>query len=286
MLNLFNKVNYVAKILNNRRIKIIKFALINQNRGGSIVSFIKNVFSPNCSILANLQINHINKYNEYFNKIIFKKYNKPLFFPHGVKTRQILQVITEQFYSWQWHYYEFNNTKVDPEDTVIDCGAAEGIFSYLICDRAKKVICIEPLPEFLASLNKTFEDQSNVFIIPVALGNKNESLYIHKSGTCSTITTTKTDYPINVMTLDSLSKELNIIPTYIKGDLEGFERYVIEGATNVIKTYKPKIAITTYHRSDDADVLMGILKDLNPNYSFQLKGIEERAGAPVMLHAW
>lgn len=28
------------------------------------------------------------------------------------------------------------------------------------------------------------------------------------------------------------------------------------------------------------------LRNINPAYQIKMKGIEERAGAPVMLHAW
>jgi len=47
-------------------------------------------------------------------------------------------------------------TTVTEEDIVVDCGAAEGLFGFLVIDRCEKLLLIEPLPVFLQDNGKNF----------------------------------------------------------------------------------------------------------------------------------
>jgi FkbM family methyltransferase len=270
----------------NRRLKLLQFAIAKGTLGGSLQDFVRNVFSPPCTPLASLKVERIDQDESGLERVWLKGQAEPLFFPTVLARRQLYQTLSEQLYSWQWHYYEIPETRVEPTDIVLDCGAAEGIFSFLVRDRAQQILCIEPLPAFQDSLKKTFSHHSNITVIPAALSNKPGLAYLQGSGITSTLTQKPNHNPVEVQTIDQLCEQLDLRPTYIKGDLEGFERKVIKGAKNTIRTCKPKIAITTYHRADDAEELMRLLKRFNPDYRFKLKGIEERVGTSVMLHAW
>ena len=61
---------------------------------------------------------------------------------------------------------------------------------------------------------------------------------------------------------------------------------MLNGAKNLIREYKPKIAITTYHNKDHYILISDFLKNINPNYRIKLRGIEGNYGSPVILHAW
>jgi hypothetical protein len=54
---------------------------------------------------------------------------------------------------------------------------------------------------------------------------------------------------------------------FIKADIEGAERDMLKGATQVLREHAPKLAICTYHMSDDPVVLEGIIRAANPAYT-------------------
>jgi uncharacterized protein Usg len=54
---------------------------------------------------------------------------------------------------------------------------------------------------------------------------------------------------------------------FIKADIEGAERYMLEGAKLVLKEFAPKLSICTYHLPDDPKVLKQFIKDANPKYT-------------------
>lgn len=100
------------------------------------------------------------------------------------------------------------------------------------------------------------------------------------------MTSDKTETEIVIDTIDNFCATHDIRLSYIKADLEGYEMNLLFGASKTIKKYKPKIAITTYHNEKHASEIEKYLLSINSAYNILTKGIEERKGAPVMLHAW
>jgi hypothetical protein len=90
---------------------------------------------------------------------------------------------------------------------------------------------------------------------------------------------------IRIDTIDNLFFRQGIEINYIKADLEGYEVEMLHGASKTIESFDPKIAITTYHKTDHADKIHRFLKGINPKYKFKLKGLHA-SGSYVMLHAW
>lgn len=57
---------------------------------------------------------------------------------------------------------------------------------------------------------------------------------------------------------------------FIKMDIEGMERYALEGARLTIGRYHPKLAISCYHKGDDLRVLAGMIRKQVPEYRLYL----------------
>ena len=277
-MNLFLRKSY--------RFSVLKQWLFRNKKKVSFLELLVYLFNFTPNIKAKLKIKKI-KIKDGYLVIYFKKLDAPLYYPKDFSSRDLFQIISEQFYPNDWHYYETENTKINKNDIVVDCGAAEGLFSLIISQRCKKVYAVEPLPNFIASMKLSFSKINNIEIIPFAAIDKTKKIFLLANGINSSISSTnKKGIVINGTTLDHLFYKRGIKITFIKADLEGSELLMLNGAKNLIREYKPKMAITTYHNKDHYILISDFLKNINPNYRIKLRGIEGNFGSPVILHAW
>ena len=58
---------------------------------------------------------------------------------------------------------------------------------------------------------------------------------------------------------------------YIKLDIEGAELDMLHGATKTITRWKPKMAISAYHKKEDLWTLLPYIKSLRPDYEFAFR---------------
>jgi FkbM family methyltransferase len=193
--------------------------------------------------------------------------------------------LSEQTYADDWHFYEAPETAVEQGDVVADCGAAEGLFSLLVAERASRVYAIEPLPLWNECMRETFANSANVEILPHALAAETGRARLQGSGFTAHLSADG-EAEVSVETIDNLFFRRGIPLSYLKADLEGQDFAMLLGARETIRTFGPKIAITTYHRPHHAQAMIDYLKALNRQYRFRTTGIEATTGAPVMLHAW
>ena len=269
----------------NRRLQLILQSLRRRTSGGGFGAWLLNCLGPSCGFLAMRRISRSEVVGE-FRELKLKGVTGVLFVDPEVPLRSLHQTITEQCYPWQWHYYQVPQTSVGPDDHIIDCGSAEGLFPLLTRSVAKEIVCFEPLPEFVRGLHKTFDSDATVKIVPSALGEFPGSAYLRRSGISSSITTDVTDTPVTMDTIDAYCERTGFPLSYLKADMEGYEMPLLRGASRTIARLKPKIAITTYHEPRHADEIEAFLRGLVPSYRFLRKGVESATGVPVMLHAW
>ena len=72
------------------------------------------------------------------------------------------------------------------------------------------------------------------------------------------VKTTTIDEYVKVNGLESVD--------FIKADIEGAERYMLEGAKETLAKFAPKLSICTYHLPDDPEVLERLILRYNPDY--------------------
>lgn len=210
-----------------------------------------------------------------------------LYINNDYDLQSLYQSLAEQLFSWQWHYYQIPQTKVMPDDVVMDCGCAEGVFTLLNHNKVRHVYAFEPLPQYLDGLYKTFAEIKNVTIVPTALGDTTGEAFMDNAGISSSVTKNESGIKIVIDTIDNFCNVNNIIPSYLKVDVEGYELELLKGACNVIKQFKPRIAITTYHKKNHDNEIENLLLRYNSNYNILKKGIDHfHKGGSVMLHAW
>jgi FkbM family methyltransferase len=165
-------------------------------------------------------------------------------------------------------------------DIVIDAGAWIGDFSaYAVSKGAAASYAFEPVNETFQWLCKTkslnYVKGGGVYPIQKGLGDREYEMDISinedNSGANSVVykwDKSNRSERVIITTLDKFVEENKPERVdFIKADIEGAERDMLKGASGVLKTFAPKLAICTYHLPDDPDVLEKIILDANPNYT-------------------
>ncbi|MDA0067582.1 FkbM family methyltransferase [Brachyspira hyodysenteriae] len=87
--------------------------------------------------------------------------------------------------------------------------------------------------------------------------------------TSNFVTKNSTENQIIINTIDNY---LNGEPiTFLKADVEGEELNMLKGASETIKKYKPKMAISVYHKPNDLITIPQYIKKIVPEYRLALR---------------
>jgi len=191
--------------------------------------------------------------------------------------------------------YESENVKVNKGDFVIDAGANIGMFSCVAASKGATVYGFEPIrntAEF-ARKNAALYPVGQVNVIKKALSNEDgevefqivdDSTGNHINGTNSMVIDISDNENVYLeavpcIKLDTFVKENNLPRVdFIKADIEGAERYMLQGAVETLRRFAPKLSICTYHLPDDKEILTKLILEANPNYHIKYVGQK--------LHAW
>lgn len=75
---------------------------------------------------------------------------------------------------------------------------------------------------------------------------------------------------VDVTTIDKFCTERNVFPDFIKMDIEGAELSALKGGMEIIKKYRPQLAISIYHSSEDFVNIPLYLSENLENYKFRI----------------
>ncbi|WP_298501574.1 FkbM family methyltransferase [uncultured Methanobrevibacter sp.] len=163
---------------------------------------------------------------------------------------------------------------------IIDAGAYTGDTSIPIAKFTNKnIYAFEPFEESVEILKKNIQSNNIKNIIPVqkSLGNKNGEMTLYLSGdNVQGITSNPhardydTELKVEETTLDTFVKENNLDVGYITVDVEGAELELLEGAIETIKSQKPILTISIYHKVTDFFEIIPWIADLDLGYEFEV----------------
>lgn len=209
---------------------------------------------------------------------------QPFYCPASASWVDLCQTIDECFNPANWHHFLSQQTSIGPDDVVVDCGAAEGLFSFTIAARARRVYAVEPVPFWHAALARTFRSFDNVELVQAGVGHKSSSMHMTDDQVNSHISA-QGSLEVPITTLDALFAEQEFPVSFIKADIEGFEFPMLLGAEALIRRHRPKLALTVYHDTNFHGEMIAFLRDIHRDYQFRTRGIAAN-GNPILLQVY
>lgn len=170
---------------------------------------------------------------------------------------------------------------VQPGDIVLDCGANVGVYTRKALDAgARLVVAIEPAPENLECLGRNFSGEiaaGRVVVYPKGVWDKDDVLTLNVApenpAADSFVIQPEGSHPgakLPLTTIDKLVEELHLERVdYIKMDIEGAEQRALIGAGKTLARFKPRLALSSYHRPDDPEKIPQLVRDAWPGYRME-----------------
>lgn len=179
------------------------------------------------------------------------------------------------FYLRQY-YFSRAGVQIRPRagDCVIDAGACYGDTLLAFADTvgaAGQVHAFEVLPNNLEvarhnlRLNPRLEGR--VRLNPAGTGSRTGSLFLHGSGPGALVNDQPSPVRVGVTSIDDYVREACLARLdFIKMDIEGSELAALEGARASLQRFRPKLAISIYHRPEDFTQIPLWVDDLRLGY--------------------
>ncbi len=176
-------------------------------------------------------------------------------------------------------YFSKDFYPIGDDETLFDCGAFTGDtvrkFSEFTHNKYRKIVAFEPDEKNLEKMNAYIKDAGleNIEVVKAATGKENGFISFISTGTMGAkiVSDCNTDSEKTRVKLVKLDDFIDYHPTLIKMDIEGAELDALAGATEIIKKYKPKLAICIYHLPFDFYNIPKFIKYLVPEYRFKVR---------------
>lgn len=168
-----------------------------------------------------------------------------------------------------------NIIKLGTSETFVDLGAYRGdtVEEFLLSTHGlyEKIYALEP-------------DKKNYEKLIENMGTLDNAEFINKASWCdkrvisfsggggrnsNVLEGSDKDEVVHTTDVDSILNGEKA--TYVKMDVEGAESETLEGLSYTLKTYKPKLIVSAYHKTADLFTLPLKIKELNPEYKIYLR---------------
>lgn len=173
-------------------------------------------------------------------------------------------------------YFDLEELTSQEGEVFVDAGCYDGLTtkSFLEwCGGKGYSYCMEPDMQNISCIKNNLGNDSRYEIVNKALWSKTMMLSMNAKGNFATSVSEMgqdNGLPkIKAVSLDDLLEDKTV--TFIKMDIEGAEVEALRGAEKVIKKYKPRLAVSIYHKTDDIWAIPKIILQYCPDYKLYLR---------------
>lgn len=142
---------------------------------------------------------------------------------------------------------------VNSKDICFDIGGNIGINSLLFSKIAKQIYIFEPYRRNIFYLFRIIHINNvlNVKIIPKAVSDENGFSYFIKGDSNATGKLNGGgNIKVPTISIDTFCLQNDVIPSFLKIDVEGYEFSVLKGGENILKKNNPKLLIELHGNSN------------------------------------
>ena len=170
---------------------------------------------------------------------------------------------------------------------MVDCGAYDGdtISSFVkYYGDYSQIYAFEPnSSNYLKMISQDFIKASkNITCINKAVGNYNGIVSFSMTQNSGTCVDEQSNSKIEIVRLDDAITER---VSMIKMDIEGEELNALNGTSEIIRKFSPKLAICVYHNLCDIFEIPQYVKAINSNYRFRIRQ-HDPSMYETVLYAW
>lgn len=171
-------------------------------------------------------------------------------------------------------YFDECITLTNHEETFFDVGGFEGETTIAFYERAgsgSKAYVFEPEEQNFARCSTNLSHIANAVIHRIALSDQTTIGSITGQGSNARVEAGIGDG----LVFRKLDEFAHCDPTFIKVDVEGHELNVLAGASSVLSTAAPKLAIATYHQPSHFWRIPDFVLGVQPRYKLYLRHYTE-----------
>jgi FkbM family methyltransferase len=223
--------------------------------------------------------------NSYFKKEHFEGYRWAYdYFTDDVSRKTIISKIDwflsdkkmEPVIEPNGDYFNPDYVTLTENEVFIDAGGFNGDsaidFIKTVHNKYNAVYLFECDKSNFKNATDNLRNYKNINLINSALWSEKTKLRFNEGIKRSSSLSTVGNTIVDAVSLDDLfiGKSSDEFPTFIKMDIEGAEKEALLGAETVIKTTKPKLAISAYHKTQDFYVLPQLILKMRSDYTLHL----------------
>ena len=164
-----------------------------------------------------------------------------------------------------------NILKLTDDEIYMDLGAFNGDTVAEFTEKVnsyRKIYAAEPDRKNFAKLERNTAGTENIQLMNVCITDRCGEISFSSHGGRNA-TEEKAGNTVKCSTVDEILRSEPV--TYIKFDVEGFEKKALNGAKETIKRHKPKMLVSCYHRSEDIFELPLIVKSIRSDYGVYIR---------------